>query len=121
MNYNFLFTVVNGTTRAAPSTKDMHVSKGRIVHAALYFPAAANDVVNVVIEHHGSQILPANPDGYYYGDLTILEFPDCVVIGEAPYILKAIGWNSSGGDVVVAINLTVVPFPTLDKIYPPAA
>ena len=84
MNYNFLFTVVNGKTRAVPSIKDLHISKGRIVHAALYFPVAADDKVNVVIEHHSSQILPANPDGYYYGDQIILDFPDSVPVNEAP-------------------------------------
>jgi len=121
MNYNFLFTVVNGTTRSAPSIKDLHITPGRIVHAALYFPEAANDAVNVVIEHHGSQILPANPDGYYYADLMMLQFPDCVPIAQPPYVLKAIGWTAVGSNVTVAINLTVVPFPTFDKIYPPAS
>ena len=121
MNYNFLFTVVNGTTRAEPSTKDLHISKGRIVHAALYFPAAANDAVNVVIEYHGLQILPAIPDGYYYADAIVLDFPDCVPINEAPFILKARGWTSVGSNVDVVINLTVVPYTTLNTIYPPAS
>lgn len=121
MNYNFPFTVTHSTTRATAVTQDCKISKGRIVHMAFYFPASADDVVNVQIEHHGSQMFPANPDGYYTGDLKILEFPDCVLVSEAPFVLKARGWNTSGSDVTVFINVTVVPFPTIEKVYPPAS
>lgn len=109
MNYNFLFTVVNGTTHESPSRLNMHIAKGTIIQAGIYFPILANDTVNIQIDHHGSQILPANPDGYYFGDQTLPTFPDCIPITQAPYILQARGWNTSGADVVVGINITVVP------------
>jgi len=121
MNYNFPFTITGSTSRSTAVTKDLHLSKGRIVHASVYFPEGANDVTHVQFEHHGSQILPANPDGDYCADLYLIEFPDCVPLTEPPYVLKARGWKTTATDVMVYINITVVPFPELTKMYPPAS
>ena len=120
MNYNYAFLIVNGTTRTDPSRIDMRISKGRIVNVSLYFPLASGDKVAVQIEHHASQIFPANPDGYYFSTLTRLDIPDCVNISEQPYILKARGWNSSGGDITVGVGITVIPFSAGNEICPPA-
>ena len=109
MNFNFAFTVTGSTTRSTRVSQDLHISPGRITHVGIYFPSGADDVTHIQIEHHGSQVFPANPDGDYCADLMAIDFPDSVDILEAPPVLKIYGWKTTATDVVVRVNVTVLP------------
>lgn len=109
MNFNYPVTVTANTTQSAPVKQDLKLSRGVIRHVGIYFPDTAEHTVYVQMRHYDSQIFPANPDGYYRADNIEIAFPDEVDNLRPPHTLRVVAWNTGQADVVIFVNVTVIP------------
>lgn len=94
MHFNFSFIIPANTPSIAPVTQILPIAYGVITKVDIGIPAGHAATAHLQVLLHEFQIYPLNRDGDYHGDNAVISFNDRQENYEAPYELKARGWNT---------------------------
>lgn len=105
--YTFETNYAASGTEATATLTNIAASVGKIKKVSLQFPAGCIFLVKLKIFHRGRQILPTNPDGYFAGDDTNLEFQPEEDIKNTPSVLTIKGWNEDSSTHKIEGTITI--------------
>jgi len=93
MIYTKTITEPNGGSAINPSQYRMPVTEGLIYQFELYFPPGSSGLLYVCVEDGAHRIWPSEPDEWFFGDNTLISFPDKYFISTSPTELFIYAYN----------------------------
>ena len=93
MIYTKTITELSGGSGASPSQYRMAVTEGLIYQFELYFPPGSSGLLYVCVEDGAHRIWPSEPDEWFFGDNTLITFPDKYFISTKPTVLFVYAYN----------------------------
>lgn len=82
-----------GGTAASFSRHDMFFTLGLIYQFECYFPPGSSGLLHVSVWDGGYQVWPSEPGETFFGDNTLITFPDRYFIDSARKALIVQSWN----------------------------
>lgn len=76
MVYTKTITEAAAGAAASPSRHDMHFTLGLIYQFECYFPPGSSGLLHVSVWDGGYQVWPSEPGETFFGDNTLISFPD---------------------------------------------
>jgi len=86
-------TAVSGGSAANPIDTDLPVTDGLIYQFELYFPPGSSGLLYVRVADGGFPVWPSEPGEYFYGDNTLISFPDRYYIAAPDHKFKVWYYN----------------------------
>jgi len=80
-------------TAAAPLDADLPVTNGLIYQFELYFPPGSSGLLYVRVADGGFPVWPSEPGEWFYGDNTLITFPDRYYIAAPDHKFKVWYYN----------------------------
>jgi len=74
--YTKTITEVKGGSAASPTQRHMSVTKGLFYQFELYFPPGSSGLLKVRITDGAYPLYPSEPSEWFFGDNTLISFPD---------------------------------------------
>lgn len=109
-NYSYNITVPANTTFNNRKKEPITLSSGIINKILIVFPSGCAGLVKVQILEKEHVLFPANPDSYYSGNNTTIEFDTFYEINKANTLFNIVLWNE---DTVfqhtIFIMINIVP------------
>ncbi len=106
--YEFELTIIAGTKKITPAILDCPVCAGILRHYEIQFYPGCNGLVSAIIEHWGSQLVPANPDGACSASGYTIAADTYFALDTPPYRLKIKAWASEADyDHVIRVRLDI--------------
>ena len=93
MIYCKTITAAAGMTAAAPTDSDLPVTDGLIYQFELYFPPGSSGLLYVRVADGGFPVWPSEPGEWFYGDNTLISFPDRYYIAAPDHKFKVWYYN----------------------------
>jgi hypothetical protein len=94
MIYTKTVTASSGGTAAAPADVDLPVTNGLIYQFELYFPPGSSGLLFVRVSDGAFPVWPSEPGEWYFGDNTLISFPDRYYIQAPDHRFKIWYYNS---------------------------
>ena len=121
MIYTKTITESSGGGAANPSQYRMAVTEGLIYQFELYFPPGSSGLLYVCVEDGAHRIWPSEPDEWFFGDNTLISFPDKYFISTKPTVLFVYAYNlDTAYDHKFQIRIGQVSDPALIQSYMPS-
>jgi hypothetical protein len=116
-----------GGSEDAATFQDMYVTSGLIYQVEFYFPPGSSGLLHVAVMDGGYQCWPSEPGETFFGDNTLITFPDRYYISSSRKAFTVKHWNEDDtfnhifqlriGQVSEEIFIaSFLPSLTLDKI-----
>lgn len=83
----------SGGSAASPSQYRMPVTEGLIYQFELYFPPGSSGLLYVCVEDGDHRVWPSEPGEWFFGDNTLISFPDKYFITTSPTELFIYSYN----------------------------
>ena len=93
MIYTKSIVEVAGGSVSAPTRRDMFVTAGLIYQFECYFPPGSCGLLHVAVADGGFQLWPSEPTETFFGDNTLISFPDRYFINSPRKALTVFSWN----------------------------
>jgi len=87
-------TALAGGTAATPIDADLPVTNGLIYQFELYFPPGSSGLLSVRVADGGFPVWPSEPGEWFYGDNTLVSFPDRYYIAAPDHKFKVWYYNT---------------------------
>jgi len=112
--YTKTITESFGGSSANPSQRIMPVTEGLVYQFELYFPPGSSGLLYVAIDDGGHRVWPSEPGEWFFGDNTLISFPDKYFVSSAPYQFLVYSYNlDQAYDHKFQIRIGEVSDPTL--------
>jgi hypothetical protein len=82
-----------GGSGANPTRRDMFLTTGLIYQFECYFPPGSSGLLHVAVYDGGFQLWPSEPTETFFGDNTLISFPDRYFIDCPRKALTIASWN----------------------------
>jgi len=86
-------TAAAGGAAATPVDADLPVTDGLIYQFELYFPPGSSGLLSVRVADGGFPVWPSEPGEWFYGDNTLISFPDRYYIASPDHKFKVWYYN----------------------------
>lgn len=83
---------INGTVATARQYK-MPVTAGLIYQFELYLPPGSSGLLHVMVTDGGFQVWPSEPGEWFFGDDTLIAFPDRYYVSSPAHLLDVWAYN----------------------------
>ena len=93
MIYCKTITAAAGGAAATPVDADLPVTDGLIYQFELYFPPGSSGLLYVRVADGGFPVWPSEPGEWFYGDNTLVSFPDRYYIAAPDHKFKLWYYN----------------------------
>jgi hypothetical protein len=93
MIYTKTISEAAGGSASAPTRRDMFVTTGLIYQFECYFPPGSSGLLHVAVFDGGFQLWPSEPEETFFGDNTLISFPDRYYIVSPRKALTILSWN----------------------------
>jgi len=91
--YSKTITEAAGGSAASPTHRDMYLTIGLIYQFELYLPPGSCGLLHVAIFDGSYQVWPSEPGEYFFGDNTLISFPDRYMIDSPRKALIIASYN----------------------------
>jgi len=91
--YSKTITAAAGGSAAFPIDADLPVTNGLIYQFELYFPPGSSGLLSVRVADGGFPVWPSEPGEWFYGDNTLIAFPDRYYIASPDHKFKVWYYN----------------------------
>jgi len=91
--YSKTITAAAGGSAAFPIDADLPVTNGLIYQFELYFPPGSSGLLYVRVADGGFPVWPSEPGEWFYGDNTLISFPDRYYIAAPDHKFKVWYYN----------------------------
>jgi len=86
-------TAASGGSAGSPKDTDLPVTDGLIYQFELYFPPGSSGLLYVRVADGGFPVWPSEPGEWFYGDNTLISFPDRYYIAAPDHKFKVWYYN----------------------------
>ena len=93
MIYCKTITAASGGAASSPLDADLPVTNGLIYQFELYFPPGSSGLLYVRLADGGFPVWPSEPGEWFYGDNTLVSFPDRYYIASPNHNFKVWYYN----------------------------
>ena len=93
MIYCKTISALAGGAVASPLEADLPVTDGLIYQFELYFPPGSSGLLSVRVADGGFPVWPSEPGEWFYGDNTLVSFPDRYYIASPNHNFKVWYYN----------------------------
>ena len=94
MIYCKTITAALGGSANTPIDADLPVTNGLIYQFELYFPPGSSGLLSVRVADGGFPVWPSEPGEWFYGDNTLVSFPDRYYIASPDHKFKVWYFNT---------------------------
>ena len=93
MIYSKTITAAAGDIAGTQHDADLPVTNGLIYQFELYFPPGSSGLLSVRVSDGGFPVWPSEPGEWFYGDNTLIAFPDRYYIASPDHKFKVWYYN----------------------------
>lgn len=93
MIYTITKSIPANTPIASAVQHKMPITDGLIYQVEFYFPPGSSGLMGIAVRDGGYQIWPSEPGEWFFGDNTLISFPDKYYVKSAGHILDVYAYN----------------------------
>lgn len=94
MIYVKSITEAAGGSASNPTRRDLHVTAGLIYQFELYLPPGSCGLLHVAVYDGAYPLWPSEPGEYFFGDNSLISFPDRYMIVSPQKVLTVASYNT---------------------------
>jgi len=98
------------TTKAAPLSTQIPITKGKITQVMVFFPPGVNALAHIKLLYGLYQLFPGNEQGDFAGGDVLINWVEDVDITADPTVLTAVTWNDDDTyDHTITVHVVMTP------------